>query len=711
MKINGTNENQTLHENSASLLSTTASVIPKKGLTSSSETRKLKKIAPVKLHEQLQQPSKAENRSGLFINNSLRKNSTLPSKQHTRASSSRSAIDSVEPISSGGRSRSSRLGFDGAVKYSSPNSGEINPGSFAKLEQQRSFQGVSKSLIMNTTVEDIRTNPSFQGFVSPIQSSVSVNAPNENFSQQNANIVMSPNVDVACENLEMAIEESEIGNYAGDEESEKCPSIAVADDKVRSVCYATRTKVIWGAIICVAFIGAFVTIPCILLLGGSSNGNNFLELSDAKTDELVSSISSDICSESVPKSGACSPVDSDDVQQGGELCNLVAKSMINTTVYGDIALINAAICKETLRAPDITVIDIENTIAMESLVVVEMSGANIVNILNEALTATFGENGNFQAYPYAAGLRYSVTANLPHSKRLSNIEVNSGLRDSAWESIDIRRFYKVVTTESLANGGMGYASFQNVVDDWKDLLKINTGDAFYNYAMKNTDTEWSLLPGSEYSTQDFIGENVEPTIATVPSRLCHALIPSKPESTFCNSADVAHGGEVCNLVSWAIFDQNFGVDVVVLKGDVCAGDIEEGDFLERSFDTILSENKSLVTFDLLGSEIVTMISDSVSLAVNNGAAGNYPYAAGLRFDVSTISSPIVSNVQVLSSSGSWIPIVGAETYTIATTLELAMPSSAQDMGTTIQEEITDYAVDWKTLYKIPTNKVSTQSFV
>lgn len=583
---------------------------------------------------------------------------------------------------------------------------------------------------MITTAQDTLTNPSVEGFVSPIQPPVPVN---ENHSQQNPNAGTTPTIPsqqslnvgtvhtmlndgVSLDNVEMAIGQSQVGKYAGDEESEKCPSIVVVvvDNGERSACCVTRTSLIWGIIICFAIIGTSVTIPCVLLLGDSSNengDNSILELPNANSGSLVSSISSDICSESVPKSGDCTPVDSNDVHFGGDLCNLVAKTMINTTVYGDISLINAAICKGSFLAPDITVTDIHEKIAMEDLMVVEMSGANIVSVLNEALTATFGENGDFKAYPYAAGLRYSVSANLPPSKRLSNIEVNSGLRDSTWEPIDILRFYKVITTESLANGDMGYTSFQNVVDDWKDQLNIDTGDAFYSYAMTTTDAEWSILPDSEYSTQHFVGENVEPTIATVPSRLCHALIPGKPESSFCTSADVVHGGEVCNLVSWAIYDQNFGVDVVELNGDMCAGDVEEGDFFESSFGKILSGNKSLVTFDRLGSEIVTVISEGVSSAVINGATGNYPYTAGLRFDVSTISSPMVSNVQVFSSSRGWIPIVGTESYTIATTSELAKPSGAQDMGTTIQEAITDYAIDWKMLYKIPQDKVSTQSFI
>jgi len=511
--------------------------------------------------------------------------------------------------------------------------------------------------------------------------------------------------------LEVSLEVSQpVDHLTDDEECERDKGISVTDVKVQSY-FLTREIIVWGCVICCVIIAVSVIVPITVLLGGSSD-IDFPQLSKANGKTVVASISTDICNESVPKSGVCTPIDMYEDRQGSELCNLVAKSMINTTVYGDIALINAGICKQNLRGPELTADSIEAAIAAESLVVIDISGVDLVNILTQAVTATFGRPSNYEAYPYAGGLRYDVSANLPPSERVSNIEVNRGLRDDVWEPIDVRRFYKVVTTELLAKGGMGYISFGNVIDDWKDPLGIKTGDAFYNYAMKNTNnTEWSVLPNSEYSTQYFRGVDDEPIIAVVPTRLCHALIPGQPESSFCTAADVSHGGEVCNLLTWAIYDQNFGIDMVMLKGGSCAGDIEEGYFVESSFGSVLSENQPLVTVDLLGSEIVTMIEDAISSAVNNGIMGDYPYAAGLKFDVSTTVSPALSNVQVLTMSGNWIPIADAETYIVATTSDLANSLSAKDMGTTMEEEIISYAEDWKRLFKPPADKASTQTYV
>ncbi len=474
--------------------------------------------------------------------------------------------------------------------------------------------------------------------------------------------------------------------------------------------FTTRRTIIWGAICCI-IVTAAIVVPCVLLLVDFS-GNDFPKLSGARG--VIASITDDICNESIPKRGGCTPADTNDERQGSELCNLVAKSMLNTTIYGDIALINAGSCKQTLFAPEIKGGNIKQAIQSENLVVVEISGADLSDALTGALSSSFGDSANPKAYPYAAGLRYNVEANLPSSERLSRVEVNRNLRSDEYTPINIRRFYKVVTTESVANGDMGYVSFGNIIDDWKEPLNVKTGDAFYNYALKHSDNQnWSEIKDSEYSTQFYIAESDEVAIAMVPNRICHATIPGQPTSSFCTVADVAQGSEVCNLLSWMIYDQNFGVDIVLLKGYVCAGDIEEGRFLPSSSDAVISENKSLWKVSMQGSSIVKMISTGVAAGILSSSGGDlhYPYAAGLKFDVSTAPSPNVSNVRVLASGGRWIPIVDTEFYTVATTSDvLSSTSTAEDMGTTLKEEVTGYAEDWNVFYKMSKDKASTQSY-
>mmetsp|Transcript_27706 Transcript_27706/g.61178 ORF Transcript_27706/g.61178 Transcript_27706/m.61178 type:complete len:757 (+) Transcript_27706:89-2359(+) len=639
--------------------------------------------------------------------------STASSKSTTPSFESRTSIRS-----SGSQSRIRALNFDGSitpspVSISKPKSRGRYPASVPTKGQHQSVTPTdrySRSSRSNTNDSKIRKSNSREGSNTFAESSTSTNGNQRPYDTKN-NLANAPSTK---RKTKMSYTQPEQPTDPFSYEVNQMPKgVDISDDAEQRSCCSPRKKLIWGSVICCILIAVSVVVPYLLLTGGSSGGGKgFPKLSNVKSDYVVAGITDDSCNESVPKSGTCTPVGLDETQQGGEFCNLVAKSMINTTIYGDIALINAGICQQGLLAPGITAGNIDEAIETQKLMVVQISGYDVVNVLNQALAATFGELGDNQAYPYAAGLRYRVQANLPDGDRLSTVEVNRGLRGDTWEPIDLRRFYKVITTEFLANGGMGYDAFGSVIYEWKDPLNILTVDAFYSYAMTGAadDPAWSAIPGSEYSTQYFIGENEEPKIAVVPERICHALVPGEPVGSTCTGMDVLHGGEVCNFVSWAVYDQNFGIDMVILKGDSCAGDIEEGEFVESSFDSILSGNPSLVSVDLLGSDIVALVNNGVSAVVDSSQTGNYPYAAGLRFDVGITSFPHVSNVQVLGSDGSWYPIVLTDTYKVVTISELASSSAAQDMGTTLKEEIINYAAEWRTLYKPPKDKVSTQIF-
>lgn len=503
------------------------------------------------------------------------------------------------------------------------------------------------------------------------------------------------------------------------------------EPQLSSSSSSDRKKLLWlGIIIIIAVVALIIILPCyFLLVETSSTGSNsrYPKISSESSGAVIGTMPIDICNEMFPGEGTCTPIELDDEQQGGELCNLVAKSMINTTTSADIALINSGVCEKTLFKPELKVSDLKNAIAAKKLVVVEISGIDLVNILTEAVSSSFGggASSNPESYPYASGLRYDVEANLMPSEMISNVEVNRGLRDDTWKPIDVRKFYTVITTSPLAEGSMGYDSFQNVIDSWKTPLNVETVDSFYNY-VKNNPADWWNLPDNEYSTQYFIGENDEPTLAIVSTRICHALIPGEPESVFCIDEDVSHGGEVCNLVSWALYDQTFGVDLVLLKGDTCASDIEAGKFGESDIDQALSSDQSLVTITILGSVIKALVEEAISAAVDYDTKGAYPYFAGMRFDVDTNASTgeRVSNIEIRTQSGSWVPISDTDSYTMLTSIDIAQAndpsystisqadiSTMKNNGMTLKDELIAYAEEWGSFYPPSEEKASTQSYV
>eukprot|EP00980_Cylindrotheca_fusiformis_P007386 scaffold1525_cov142-Cylindrotheca_fusiformis.AAC.186 len=464
---------------------------------------------------------------------------------------------------------------------------------------------------------------------------------------------------------------------------------------------------------CRKHFGCFLLILAVLLggIGGitgwllhkqaqKGDDSSFLLLEHFDATHIVATVPDDICFEWIPgegKSDICSEKETE--QLGGKLCNLVAKSLLHAVDDADIAIINAGICHGDVASGEMTVGTISDVIEMEDLVVVDMAGAAIKRVLEDALDSTF-ENNDSAAYPYAAGVRYNVKGNLDYNNRVDGLEI---FFDKApiWVRIDPYRFYSVVTTTSLGEGGLGYAEFRNVIEAWKTPLSFHTGDAFFNYAAKNS--SWSVLDTGEYSTQSFVQTS---TIADVPH-----YIPLED-------------GNSCNLLVWGLLDQVSKADVAVLNSGVCGSNIEAGAFELEDAQALVLKDPSLLTIRLLGSHILEALEKSVdgSLA---GRPYSYPYAAALRFDVNALSSVgnRVSNVQTLNRSNRWIALSHTKTYTVLTTSDLSSgrnndysaflkgdssrptsPSSAVDV-------FVGYATEWKFLYNPPPDKYSTQTYV
>ena len=496
----------------------------------------------------------------------------------------------------------------------------------------------------------------------------------------------------------------------------------------QSIGTNTRRKVICVSISFLVFlvvaVGAAVLCYFFLLVPKEdyTPPTDYPSIYSLSGDTILSDIPQVVCNEWIPgqgKSKVCSTTHTK--THGGQLCNLVAKSMLNAPVGADIALINAGVCVEDLIPPELTVDDIYQSIIPYHLTIVEIAGVDVVMLLKEAALAAFGEPGE-KSYPYSSGLRYHIEANLAPDKIVSEIEVNPGLNGS-WEAIDERKYYKVITTNELAFGGMGYSSFGHVIDAWKTTLGFQTVDAFYNFV---TDTpDWWVLPEKQYSSQLFAAKDDEPTLATVPYRICHALTPGKPESQPCSPADVSNGNLVCSLVAWSLYDQIFGVDMVLLKGGVCRSNIEPGNFGLQKADTVLASNPSLVTIKLSGRQIKILIEEGVSVAIDLGIVDDFPAAAGLRFDLDMKQGvgDRTSNMEIITPIGSWEPLLDEKNYTVVTSPELARgedpnyqtisqadTSSIQNIYTTVKDEFVQYAIEWGVLYRPSKEKICTQSF-
>lgn len=456
-------------------------------------------------------------------------------------------------------------------------------------------------------------------------------------------------------------------------------------------------------------IGISILATSLLLVAGGivvwlfympSEETPILLLEDYDSSHTAAVVSDNICYEWIPgegKSGVCAAEDTK--QSGGELCNIVAKSLLHVVGNADIAIVNAGICRGDVLSGELTVGAIYDAIHMEDLVVVEMPGSAIRQVLEDALEFTF-ENNDGTAYPYAAGARYNVEGNVEYNNRVSGLEIYFD-KAPIWVRINSNKFYKVVTTGSLVDGQLGYREFTNVIDAWTTSLSFETGDAFFDYASKNA--SWSVLEEDEYSTQSFVSAS---KIADVPHYI-----------------SLENGG-ACNLVAWGILDQVLKADIAVLNAGVCGSNVRAGSFLLEDAQALIPKNPPLVTFNLQASQVLDALENAVDASLE-GRSHSYPYSAGLRFDVNGHASKgsRLSNVEILDRSNRWTAMVDSMTLTVLTTSDLSAgrnndfsafsqghsaaptsPSSAIDM-------FVAYATEWGSLYNPPEEKMSTQTYV
>ena len=134
---------------------------------------------------------------------------------------------------------------------------------------------------------------------------------------------------------------------------------------------------------------------------------------DAFGSAVIADVPKGICHVRIPgeegRSTICTPEETKD--QGGGVCNLVAKAYLYEVPNADVVILNSGGCRVDIEAGDYTVDDATTLLPFsDSLWASQLTGAEIVQVLNEATkNALFGDSTG--AYPYAAGLRYLVDAN------------------------------------------------------------------------------------------------------------------------------------------------------------------------------------------------------------------------------------------------------------------------------------------------------------
>ncbi len=229
---------------------------------------------------------------------------------------------------------------------------------------------------------------------------------------------------------------------------------------------------------------------------------------DTLKKEVIGTASELLCLERIPGGGAsktpgCTAATN---AHGGDISNLVAYAFRDMSITSQIAIQNAGGVRIDVPAGDVTIGTAYTLLPFaNTLTELDMSGTEIKAVLEEAVEYAVKSGGSTGAYPYAAGLRWTVDLSKPAGSRFSNLEYK-GKKDSAWSALNMSASYKVVTNNFLARGSDGYATFKKVSDSGRSL------DTYLDYAQSFVDYTKKVkvlnkLPVSDYSTQAIYDKN------------------------------------------------------------------------------------------------------------------------------------------------------------------------------------------------------------
>ena len=225
---------------------------------------------------------------------------------------------------------------------------------------------------------------------------------------------------------------------------------------------------------------------------------------DALKAEKIGTIASPLCLERIPgqgKSKMCTPADT--AKNGSDISNLVAHAFRDMSRTGDIAIQNGGGVRTDVKAGEFSIGDAYTLLPFaNTLVELSMTGAEIHQVLEDALDYALTPDGSTGAYPYAAGLRWSIDTRQPKGKRFSNIQFK-GPADASWSDLDRARSYKVITNNYIAGGRDGYLTFKTVAGDGRLVdTYLDYAQSFVDYVRAKGTVD--KLDISEYSTQSFM---------------------------------------------------------------------------------------------------------------------------------------------------------------------------------------------------------------
>ncbi|MBK7953608.1 MAG: 5'-nucleotidase C-terminal domain-containing protein [Candidatus Accumulibacter sp.] len=170
--------------------------------------------------------------------------------------------------------------------------------------------------------------------------------------------------------------------------------------------------------------------------------------------------------------------------RGSDIAQAVAEAYRQASKLADIALQNGGGIRTPLPSGKVsygtayTVLPFTNV-----LFELQLSGRQIVEVLEDAVGNHLDRAGSNGSHPYAAGLRWQLDLAKPRGSRFAKVEVKLKGSDT-WRALEADRTYTVVTSDYLANGGDGYATLARVHASGQSVnTYLNYTQTFVDYLL------------------------------------------------------------------------------------------------------------------------------------------------------------------------------------------------------------------------------------
>ena len=274
-----------------------------------------------------------------------------------------------------------------------------------------------------------------------------------------------------------------------------------ADGNRQEITGATRTAVL----------AAIDANPNLSIVTPDPDAQAILDVFDAEVAVLeqtvIGTVPEDLCLERIPNQGRSSITgcQAQTAVHGGDIQMLVAEAFRVRSFESDISIQNAGGVRIDIPAGDFTIADAYTLLpCANTLVNLEMSGAEIRATIEEGTENAVREGGSTGAYPYAAGLRWDMDLSKPFGSRVTNLEYQAK-GSTTWVPFDLNATYTVVTNSFAAAGGDGNDTMKAVSAEGRIVdTQLDYAKSFIDYLENEAGGTLNKLPIDFYSTKTFV---------------------------------------------------------------------------------------------------------------------------------------------------------------------------------------------------------------